>query len=112
MSYVIEITEYVDERGRSPFGRWFDGLDAGAAARVRTVLARMEIGNLSDVRGVGGGVLERRVNVGPGYRIYFGKDGDALVVLLGGGTKARQQRDIENAREFWREYRRRRQQEV
>lgn len=108
---MIEIREYVDYRGRSPFGRWFDGLDAGAAARVRTVLARVEAGNLSNVEGVGRGVLECRINVGPGYRIYFGRDGDTLIVLLGGGTKVRQQRDIENARELWREYKHRKQQE-
>ena len=109
---MIEIREYTDDRGRSPFGRWFDGLDAMAAVRVRTALARMEAGNLSNVRGVGDGVLERRIDIGPGYRVYFGRDGDALVVLLAGGTKARQQRDIEDARELWREYRRRKQQEV
>ena len=109
---MIEIREYIDDRGRSPFGRWFNGLDAGAAAKVRTSLARMEAGNLSNVRGVGRGVLERRVNVGPGYRVYFGRDGDTLIVLLGGGTKARQQRDIERARELWQEYRRRKQQEM
>ena len=102
----------MDDRGRSPFGRWFNGLDARAAARVRTSLARMEAGNLSNVRGVGRGVLERRINVGPGYRVYFGRDGDTLIVLLGGGTKARQQRDIERARELWREYRRLKQQEM
>ncbi|MCY4640722.1 MAG: type II toxin-antitoxin system RelE/ParE family toxin [Chloroflexi bacterium] len=108
----MEIREYVDHRGRSPFGRWFDGLDAKAAARVRTSLARMEAGNLSNVRGVGGGVSECRINVGPGYRVYFGRDGDALIVLLGGGTKVRQQRDIEDARRLWQEYRLRKQQEV
>ena len=108
---MIEIREYIDERGRSPFGRWFNGLDARTAARVRTSLARMESGNLSNVRGVGREVLERRINVGPGYRVYFGRDGDTLIVLLAGGTKARQQRDIEHARELWQEYRRRKQQE-
>ena len=109
---MIEIREYIDERGSSPFGRWFDGLDAGAAARVRTILARMESGNLSYVRGVGSGVLERRIHIGPGYRVYFGRDGDTLIVLLGGGTKERQQRDIEDARDLWQEYKRRKQQEV
>ena len=109
---MIEIREYIDVRGRSPFGRWFDGLDATAATRVRTVLARMEAGNLSNVRGVGSGVLEHRIHVGPGYRVYFGRDGDTLIVLLGGGTKVRQQRDIEDARELWQEYKRRKQQEV
>ena len=109
---MIEIREYIDDRGRSPFGRWFNSLDAGAAARVRTSLARMEAGNLSNVRGVGRGVLERRIDVGPGYRVYFGRAGDTLIVLLGGGTKERQQRDIERARELWQEYRRRKQQEM
>ena len=109
---MIEIREYIDSRGRSPFGRWFDGLDAGAAARVRTYLARMEAGNLSNVRGVGRGVLECRINIGPGYRVYFGRDGDRLIILLGGGTKARQQRDIEGARALWQAYRRRKQEEV
>ena len=79
---------------------------------MRTALARMESGNLSNIRGIGSGVLERRINVGAGYRVYFGRDGDTLIVLLGGGTKARQQRDIEDARDLWQEYRRRKQQEV
>ena len=79
---------------------------------MRTSLARMEAGNLSNIRGVGSGVLEQRINVGPGYRVYFGRDGDTLIVLLGGGTKARQQRDIEDARQLWQEYKRRKRQEV
>ena len=79
---MLEISEYVDGRGRSPFGVWFDGLDAKAAARVRTALARMEAGNLSNVRSVGRGVLERRIHSGPGYRVYFGRDGETLIVLL------------------------------
>ena len=109
---MIEVREYIDERGRSPFGRWFDGLDARAAVRVRTTLARMEAGNLSNVRGVGSGVLEYRINVGPGYRIYFGRNGETLIVLLGGGTKVRQQRDIEDARQLWQEYKHRKRREV
>lgn len=72
----------------------------------------MEAENLSGVRGVGSGVLEYRINFGPGYRIYFGRDGDALIVLLGGGSKRRQQYDIENARALWQEYKRRKQQEA
>ena len=56
-------------------------------------------------------MLERRINVGPGYRVYFGRDGDTLIVLLGGGTKDRQQRDIEDARQLWQAYKRRKQQE-
>ena len=108
---MIKIGEFVDARGSSPFGRWVGQLDRHAAAHVATVLYRMEMGNLSNAKGVGGGVLEYRVDFGPGYRIYFGRDGDALIILLGGGTKARQQRDIEAAVALWREYRRSKRQE-
>ena len=104
---MFEISEYIDARGSSPFARWFDRLDGRSAAKITTALARMELGNLSNTRSVGAGVLEYRIDSGPGYRIYLGRDGDALIVLLGGGTKARQQRDIETARNLWREYRRR-----
>ena len=103
---MIEIREYVDLGGRSPFDRWFKGLDLMAVTRVEIALARMEAGNLSDVRGVGGGVLEYRMHTGPGYRIYFGMQGDVLIILLGGGTKARQQKDTRDARRLWREYNR------
>ena len=68
-------------------------------------------GNLSGIKGVGGGVFEHRIDFGPGYRIYFGKDGDALVILLGGGTKRRQRQDVETARGRWRDYKRRKRQE-
>lgn len=109
---MVEIREYVDPQGRSPYARWFDRLDSVAAARVAVALVRMEQGNLSNAKGIGAGVFEYRVDFGPGYRIYFGRDGDALIVLLGGGTKTRQQRDIEAARALWREYKRRKRREV
>ena len=104
---MIDIREYVDGRGRSPFSRWYNELDPTAVTRVTTALARMEKGNMSGVRGVGGGVMEYRIHTGPGYRIYFGRKGDTLIILLGGGTKARQRKDIENARRLWREHNRR-----
>ena len=69
------------------------------------------MGNLSKAKGVGGGVLEYSIEFGPGYRIYFGRDGDALIMLLGGGTKAHQQRDIKATVQLWREYRRSNRQE-
>ena len=75
------------------------------------MLDRMGRGLLSNVKGVGAGVLEHRIDSGPGYRIYFGRDGETLVVLLGGGTKRRQQRDIDTAKRHWRDYRRRRKEE-
>ena len=104
---MVQVTEYVDARGRRPFGRWFDDLDGQAAIKVTAALDRMGRGVLSNVKGVGAGVLEYRIDSGPGYRIYFGRDGASLIVLLGGGTKRRQQGDIETARRLWRDYRRR-----
>ena len=109
---MVAVQEYIDPEGRSPYARWFDRLNAHTAAKVATALVRMEQGNLSNVKGVGAGVLECRMDFGPGYRVYFGKDGDALIILLGGGTKRRQQQDIETARAFWREYKRRKQRET
>jgi len=103
----VEILEYLDAAGGSAFGRWFDELDASAAAKVTAALQRMSQGNLSNVKGVGAGVLEYRIDFGPGYRIYFGRDGDIVIVLVGGGTKQRQQRDIETAQARWADYRRR-----
>jgi putative addiction module killer protein len=67
---------------------------------------RMEAGNFSAAKGVGAGVFELRMDFGPGYRVYFGKDGEKLVILLGGGTKKRQQDDIAAAQELWQEYKR------
>ena len=101
----MKLREYLDAAGRSPFGRWFADLDARAAARVTVSLTRMEQGNLSNVEAVGEGVSECKIDFGPGYRIYFGRDGLELVILLVGGTKTRQSRDIRTARVLWAEYR-------
>ena len=88
---VFDVREYLDIAGRSPFAKWH------AAAKVATALERIADGNLSNVGAVGGGVLECKVAFGPGYRIYFGRDGDRLVILLAGGTKNRRQNDIRRA---------------
>jgi putative addiction module killer protein len=109
---MLLIREYVDARGRSPFAEWFEDLDARAAAKVTVALARIETGNLSNVKGVGGGVLEYRIDWGPGYRVYLGRDGATLVILLAGGTKRRQQRDVAAAQERWAAYRRRKKEEL
>jgi putative addiction module killer protein len=102
---VIAVKEYIDGQGWSPYRRWFDGLSARAAAKVAVAVTRMSLGNLSQVKSVGHGVLERTIDWGPGYRVYFGRDGDALIILLGGGTKKGQQADIECAKERWEDYR-------
>jgi putative addiction module killer protein len=79
-----------------------------AAVKVTTALERIADGNLSNVKPVGAGVLEYRIDFGPGYRPYFGRDGDRLVILVGGGTKKRQQADINAAKAHWADYNRRR----
>jgi putative addiction module killer protein len=108
---VVEILEYLDQGGRSPFGHWFDALDAKAAAKINTARTRLSLGNWSNVKGVGSGVYERVIDFGPGYRIYFGKDGDKVVILLAGGTKKGQQSDIEIAIERWQDYKQRKKSE-
>jgi len=108
---MIEIREYIDREGGSPYAKWFNRLNAPAAAKIVTALVRMEQGNLTNTKGVGAGVFECRIDFGPGYRVYFGKDGDTLIILLGGGIKKRQQKDIEDARKIWKEYKRRKRQE-
>ena len=104
---MITLVVYVTEEGKAPFDEWFDKLDVVAALKVRTALARIETGNLGDVKPVGQGVSERRITFGPGYRIYFGRDGDELVILLCGGTKKRQPKDIKQAKALWEDYKNR-----
>jgi len=104
---MVKLVQYETDDGASPFAVWFDGLDVQAALKVRTALARMELGNFGDVKPVGQGVSERRIDFGPGFRIYFGQDGGKLIVLLVGGTKKRQQRDVEQAKAYWTDYKRR-----
>ena len=101
---MIELLEYVTKDDVSPFGKWFDGIDVGAALRVRRALAKMELGNFGDSKAVGEGVSEYRLTYGPGYRLYYGRDGDAVVVLLIGGTKKRQSADIDRAKTYWADY--------
>ena len=101
---MAEIRYYVDANGDEPFADWFADLDAIARAKVARAIARMEQSNFSNVKSVGEGVLEYRIDFGPGYRVYFGRDGETLVILLTGGTKKRQQRDINAARGYWRDY--------
>ncbi len=107
---VIEVLQYLDARGLSPFQRWFDSLDAPVAAKVTTALTKIAQAHWGNVKSVGMGVFEHRINFGPGYRIYFGKDGDKLVILLAGGSKKGQQRDINDAITRWQDYKQRKRQ--
>lgn len=103
---MIDIREYVQQDGRNLFGEWYQRLNSEAARRVTTDLYRLGLGNFSNVKGVGAGVFEYRIDFGPGYRVYFGKDGEQIVILLCGGSKLRQQSDIARAKDYWQEYKR------
>ena len=102
-----QIRYYMTADSRRPFAEWFAELDAVTRAIVARAIARMEQGNLSNAKSIGRGVLEYRVDSGPGYRVYFGRDGETLIILLIGGSKKRQQRDIETAWSYWRDYKER-----
>lgn len=103
----MDIKVYLTETGKSPFDNWFSKLDARAAAKVTTAMVKLEAGKTSNVKSLGSGVNEYCINSGPGYRVYFGFDGKTLVILLAGGTKRRQQDDINAAKERWKQYKQR-----
>jgi len=104
---MFRVKEYITEQGRSPFERWYSRLTLDQATRVGQALARMVEGLLRDTKHVGEGVYELRLHTGPGFRIYFGRDGHELIILLVGGDKSSQTRDIRQAQRFWRDYQRR-----
>lgn len=104
MSKSIEFVEYVDANGISPFAKWFDSLDAVAAAKVRVYMTRVELGNYSNVEPVGEGVSEIKVDFGPGYRVYFREEKKILLLLLGGSSKKGQQKAINLAKLAWKAY--------
>ncbi len=99
----IKVEEYLREDGTSPYKAWFDNLDVQAAAKVVTAKLRLELGNTSSVKWFAG-LGEYVIDWGPGYRIYLARDGDALIILFGGGTKRGQQKDIERAKALHAEY--------
>ena len=99
----LNIVEYLRE-GKSLFEKWFRSLDAAPAAKVATALYRLEQGNFTNVKPVGMGVMEYRIDFGPGYRIYFGRESNRLIILLCGGSKRTQQKDIEKAQASWQQY--------
>ncbi|MHB8447844.1 MAG: type II toxin-antitoxin system RelE/ParE family toxin [Rudaea sp.] len=101
----IEVRKYQQRDGSRPFDDWLISLrDVVAAQRIGARIARLRTGNFGDCKSVGGGVLELRIDHGPGYRVYFGKHGQTLVLLLCGGDKRTQARDILNARNYWHDW--------
>ena len=105
---MIEIHRYAIEAGRVPVTDWLKGLrDARARAQVESRLRRMASGNFGDCKPVGEGVLELRIDVGAGYRLYCGRHGKTLVILLCGGDKGSQPADIKRAKDYWSDWKRR-----
>jgi putative addiction module killer protein len=105
---MFQMLRYQREDGREPFTEWLIGLrDLKAQARIRLRLNHLTLGNFGDCEPVGEGVLELRVHVGPGYRVYCARHGRAVVLLLMGGDKSSQQTDIKRAKELWSEWKRR-----
>ncbi len=101
-----EIREYVTIEGRRPFSEWFESLrDRCAKVLIDTRIANVERGTLGNSRSVGAGVFELKIYYGPGYRIYFGKEQNRIILLLCGGTKSGQNKDIKKAQQYWKEYR-------
>lgn len=103
-----ELRLYVAENGKIPYSLWLHSLkDIRARAVIRVRLNRIRLGNFGDCKPVGDGVKELRIDHGPGYRVYFGLVDQRIVLLLCGGDKSSQERDIEKARAYWADYRRR-----
>lgn len=105
---MIEVFRYVTESGREPVTEWLQSLqDKRAQAKIRVRLKRLEAGMFGDCEPVGDGVLELREHLGAGYRVYFGRHGKAVVILLCGGSKKTQSSDIKTARQYWADWKRR-----
>ena len=100
----LTVREYLSADGRSLFREWLNDIDIAARARIQARVLRFEMGNLGESKSVGGGVWEARLMFGPGYRIYFGKEGRSIILLLLGGDKSSQAADIRKARRLWKEY--------
>lgn len=104
----LEVRHYVTASGADPFGEWFGALaDRQAQARVQARVDRLERGLFGDARSCGEGVWELRIHWGPGYRVYYARSGERIILLLLGGDKRKQQADIEQAKEYWRDYQQR-----
>jgi putative addiction module killer protein len=103
MEAIFEIREFIENES-SPFADWFNTLDAVTAARVDKYIRRLEAGNFGSAKALQEGISELKLDFGPGYRVYFGRDGKTIIILLGGGSKRRQSADIATAIERWKRY--------
>ena len=102
---VCTILIYQSADRRKPFAEWLDALkDRQARARIRTRIDRLALGNFGDYRALDGGLFELRIDWGPGYRVYFARTGNVILLLLCGGDKATQQKDIAHAKTYLHDY--------
>ena len=105
MTEPKQVVRYVSPNGKEPFTEWLSKLkDRTARARILIKIDRLAQGVTTNTKSVGDDVSELKMTFGPGYRVYFGHDGNALIVLLAGGDKSSQSRDIEKAKEYWNDY--------
>lgn len=102
-----KLIDYETTNGEVPIRNWLDGLDGTISARIEARLKRVAIGNLGDTKPIGQGVSELRLTFGSGYRIYFGQHEDEIIILLCGGDKSSQSDDIEMAKSYWLDFKRR-----
>ena len=104
-SYLRKLKIYQTSDGKVPFVKWFNSIkDQKTRAKIKTRLDRAEEGNLGEYRSVGQGVFELKINFGPGYRIYYGLEGDEIIIILCGGDKSTQQKDVLKAQQYWADY--------
>lgn len=104
MNAIIDLYIYEMDTGKSPFVDWFRQLDKLERAIIRTRLNRISLGNFGECEPLKDGVFELKIDKGPGYRIYFGKIGNKIVLLLHAGDKSRQNKDIKKAKQYWQNY--------
>ena len=102
----MKIQEYIREDGLNSYQKWFSNLDSQAAAKVAVAINRLELGNTSNIKWIDG-IGEYKINWGAGYRIYLAQEGNELIILFGGGTKKKQQADVDKAKKLYKEYKER-----
>jgi putative addiction module killer protein len=101
----MKVKIYQNKRGQKPYSNWLKKLkDKKAQQKIDVRIAQLRLGHLGDFKSLGSGLLELRIHFGPGYRIYCGKEGQEIIILLSAGDKSTQQKDINKAHIYWEDY--------